>query len=493
MSTDRRWAGRAFVVVGFVSTIFAACATGNHEETATTSRGAGGAPDPTTSSAGGSGGGGTGGAQPSGATGSPCSTDLECSSGHCTQVGNKKYCTVECPPDCPKGTYCSIVNGDSLCIPDLGQQCDVCKSAADCAMPTDKCLTAPLGDAFCARDCTTIGLCPNGFTCVNGDTYSGVGSGSGGGVDGGAPDAGGDAGSDAGDGGTKPSVPAKWCVPNAGLSCPCNDQRDGVSHACNNVNSFGKCSGKESCDGKTAKWQGCTAATPAAESCNAKDDNCNTQVDEGDPNALCLASGPPPAHSAWTCKAGTCTLGACDPGWASYPAGPVTNGCQCPVEVGEPNGSCATAKDAGMVSDTGGSVVMQGTLSADNDVDFWTFTAVDTNEMTTNSYHVSIDFTGPTPNTEFVMDVIRGGACSDVPTGAGASVVAYDWCVAGAAPGFGEAPCGLLDGMSHCNDNSSVYFVRVHRKPGATGSCTSYVITATAQGGDACDFGQQCQ
>ena len=35
-------------------------------------------------------------------------------------------------------------------------------------------------------------------------------------------------------------MPVKWCVPNAGLSCPCNDQRDGVSHACNNVNSFGK-------------------------------------------------------------------------------------------------------------------------------------------------------------------------------------------------------------------------------------------------------------
>src|SRR5512132_1535215 len=147
MSTDRRWAARAFVVVGFVSTLFAACAKGNQEETATSTEGAGGAPDPTTSSVGGSGGSGSTGGASSGLTGSPCSNDLECSSGHCTQVGNKKYCTATCPPDCPKGTYCSIVNGDSICIPDLGQQCDVCKTAADCAMPTDKCLTAPLGDA----------------------------------------------------------------------------------------------------------------------------------------------------------------------------------------------------------------------------------------------------------------------------------------------------------------------------------------------------------
>ena len=498
MSTDRRWAGRAFVVVGFVSTLFAACAKGN-QETTTTTEGAGGAPDPTTTTTSGGETGG-GGALPSGATGSPCSANDECTSGHCTQVGNKKYCTAECPPDCPKGTYCSIVNGDSLCIPDLGQQCDVCKSSADCSMPTDKCLAAPLGDSFCARDCTTIGLCPNGFTCVNGDTYMGVGTGSGGGVDGGAPDAGGDAGKDAGDagngagdGGTKPSVATKWCVPNGGLSCPCNSQRDGVSHACNNVNSFGKCSGNESCDGKAGKWAGCTAATPVAEACNGKDDNCNTQVDEGDPNALCVANGPPPSHSAWTCKLGTCALGNCDAGWASYPAGPVANGCQCPVEAGEPNGSCATAKDAGTVSDAGGSVLLQGTLSSDNDVDFWKFNTVDTDQFTTNSYHVSIDFTGPTPNTEFVMDVIRGPACSEVPSGAGSSVVSYDWCVDGSTPGFGEAPCGLIDGASHCNNYSSNYYVRVHRKAGATGSCTSYVIKATATGGDACDFSTQCQ
>jgi hypothetical protein len=31
-------------------------------------------------------------------------------------------------------------------------------------------------------------------------------------------------------------------------------------------------------------------------------------------------------------------------------------------------------------------LLMQGTLSADNDVDFWTFITVDTDELTTNSY-----------------------------------------------------------------------------------------------------------
>jgi hypothetical protein len=495
MSTDRRWAGRAFVVVGLVSTLFAACARGNDTQTTSATNGTGGA-SPATSSDGGSGGGstsGTGGSAITGEVGSPCNGDADCSAGACTDVGGKKYCVVPCPPDCPKGTYCSIINGDSICIPDLGQECDKCNSIADCGMPTDRCFKAPLGDTFCARDCTTIGLCPNGFTCMDGDTYVGANGSGGGSMDGGVPDAGGDAGNDAGDAGMpKPSAPTKWCVPNSGFSCPCNDQRDGVSHDCHSKNAFGDCAGKETCDGKAGKWAGCTAATPKAEACNGKDDNCNAQVDEGDGDALCSSSGPPPTNSAWTCNAGACALGACNAGWAAYPPGPLMSGCTCPVEVGEPNGSCATAKDAGMVSDAGGSVLMQGTLSADNDVDFWTFTTVDTDEMTTNSYHVSIDVTGPSPNTEFLIDVIRGAACSDVPTGPSTALVSYDWCVDGLGTAGGEQTCGQAENVTHCNDNSSPYFVRVYRKPGAVGTCTPYMITATAKGGDACDFTKTC-
>ena len=492
MSTDRRWAGRAFLAVSFISTVFVACAKGNQVETSATSEGSGGTGSSTTT---GSGEGGGGPMVTPGEVGSACGTDADCNRGKCTFVGDKKYCTVPCPPDCPTGTYCSLVDGDSICIPDLGQQCAVCSDAVGCPMFTDQCLKAPLGDSFCARDCTVTGLCANGFTCVNGDIYAG-GSGSGG-VDGGAPDggdAGTDGGADAGDGGPKPpSVPTKWCVPNSGFSCPCNTQRDGVTHDCHTVNAFGDCAGKETCAGAKAKWEGCSAATPKAESCNNSDDNCNAKVDEGDGNALCSSAGPPPPNAGWKCTAGVCAIAACTAGWAAYPPGPDAAGCKCPVEAGEPNGSCATAKDAGMVNDLGGSVLMQGTLSSDNDVDFWTFNAVDVNEGGTNSYHVSIDFTGPTPNTEFMFDVIRGGACVDVPSGPSSGLTSYDWCVDGTGVNAGEKPCGNVVGQSHCNNNSSVYFVRVYRKPGAMKTCTQYVVTATAQGGDACDFSKQCQ
>jgi len=467
------------------ATVFAACAEG----TAIEETGAG-AGAPTGPGGGGQGGGGI----PPGEVGGPCETQDDCKQGTCTQVGDGKFCTIPCPPDCPDGTYCAIIEGDSICVPDTDRECAKCSSAADCKAPAHQCLEAPLGDKFCARDCTTIGSCPNGFTCVVGSEYppaEGSGGGTDGGTDGGN-DAGDAASDGAGGGGGKPSGPYKFCVPSGGLSCPCNDKRDGVTHACVHHNSFGKCVGTETCDGAMGSWQGCTATVPAAETCNGKDDNCDTMKDEGDANDLCAAEGPPPPHAGWACTAGQCALGLCEAGWAAYPPGPPSDGCTCPVEAGENNNNCAAATGAGSVSDTpGGFIDIIGTLSSANDVDFWQFQTVDTDEVTTNSYHVSIDFTSPMPNNEFQFDVIRGDVCSDAPTGPGTTLTSYDWCVDGTNGTEGEGVCSPT-GPVHCNNNSSKYYLRVFRKMGATGTCTQYTIHVTAQGGDPCDFATKC-
>ncbi|MDI1445914.1 hypothetical protein [Polyangium sp. 6x1] len=489
MSLGHRNHGRIVLIGAFVAALFAACAQGNHVE----QPGGGGG-------AGGEGGGGI----PPGQIGGPCGDDVPCEQGDCTVVGANKFCTVPCPPGCPDGTYCAIINGDSICVPDLGSQCLPCTTKLQCLNPSDTCLRAPAGDRFCARDCTTDGQCPNGFTCLEGAKYPPK-------PDGEMPDAGppddagdaGDAGSD--DGGTDagPTKPPqgeayKFCVPNVPFSCPCSEKRDGVEKDCSNSNDYGTCTGVEMCNGDTAKFEGCTAKVPAAETCNALDDDCDGMINEGDPNELCSAEGPVPPHASWVCTAqGSCDLGPCEPGWASYPPGPISNGCACPVEMGEPNDLCANATAAGSVSDTAGSsLTITGTLGGANDVDVWSFDTVDTNEVTTNSYHVSIDFVAPTPNDEFVIDVIRGDACTDTPTGGGAGITSYDWCVDGkSADGLsGEVPCAN-DGSQpvHCNNNSTKYFVRVYRKLGAQGSCTQYSLLVTAKGGDPCDFTQKCQ
>jgi hypothetical protein len=126
----------------------------------------------------------------------------------------------------------------------------------------------------------------------------------------------------------------------------------------------------------------------------------------------------------------------------------------------------------------------------------WTFDTVDTDEAVTNSYHVSIDITLPMPNDEFAIDVIRGDACTDTPTGASTGITSYDWCVNGrGADGLsGEIPCAN-DGSQpvHCNNNSTKFFVFVRRKLGAIGTCSPYNVVVTAAGGDPCDFTQRCE
>jgi hypothetical protein len=496
--------------------LFAACASGSKVDD--TPAGSGGSSG--LGGYGGGGGAGQGGGTgiPFGQPGGPCNKTSDCSTGNCTEVGGLKVCTVACPPACPAGTYCALVEGDSLCVPDLKEECDSCKAPADCKSPSDACLKAPPGDSFCARDCTTMGECPSGFTCMDEAEYAvlgeakeaGVpkdagGGGAGQGGAGGAAGAGqatggaapgtGGAGQGAGGAVSHPSgQPWKFCVPEGGQSCGCSAQRDGIVHACQMTNAFGTCTGKETCDGAAGQWRGCDAKTPAAEACNGKDDDCDGVVDDGDPNQMCGGNGePPPNTTGWGCIAGVCGAGPCQPGWTNYPPGAPKDGCACQMELGEPNDACATATKAGQVTDKAGSKVqMNGTLSSPSDVDTWTFDTVDTNEASNNSYHVSIAFTLPAQNDEFVFDVIRGDACLDSPVGPNTAITSYDWCVDGFdGTNQGEKGCGP-EAAVHCTDHSSKYFVRVYRKAGAKGTCTPYQLTVTAAGGAACDFTQKC-
>jgi hypothetical protein len=489
MSFNLRSHGRALLLGGFVGALFMACAEGSELPFGNGTAGAGGSNE----------------GIPPGQIGGTCTDDASCADegASCIKVGAGSYCTVPCPPACPEKTYCAIINGNSMCVPDLDSQCRPCTTVLQCLNPSDSCLTAPAGDKFCARDCTTMGECPNGFTCIEAANYPPqekpdmptVDAGTDGG------EGGEDGGADAGDAGpmTPPAgQPHKFCVPNPPFSCPCNDKRDGVEKPCSIENQHGKCVGIEVCSGESKQFEGCTAETPVAETCNAKDDNCDGVADEGAPNDLCIGEGPVPPHASYLClPEGTCDIGPCEPGWAAYPPGTVKDGCPCALEAGEVNDLCANATSAGMVTDTAGSsLTLTGTLSSDNDVDVWTFDTVDTDEGTTNSYHLSINITSPMPNDEFVMDVIKGDACTDTPTGNLTNLTSYTWCVDGRGPDglSGEVPCAN-DGSQpvHCNNYSLKYFVIVRRKLGATGTCTPYNVAITAFGGGPCDFTQKCE
>lgn len=520
---SRNWLAGALALAA-AGVAFGACATGTEvpggDQPSGGSGGTGGSADD----------GGPGDAKTdgtgSGKFGDKCSNDGDCSSGVCTKLGTGggavSVCTTPCVSGsaCPSSGYCEFVLGSGYqCVPDSGTLCAVCTDDASCGDVGARCLLAPQNDKFCARDCSWDGLCPNGFECVDADAYEGTGGGDGGapdagtdggakdaGTDAGGKDAGTDAGSDAGgkdagadaskdsgaeDAGSGTKKGEKYCVPVNGQSCACESKRDGVERTCKKSSSQGQCPGTQKCDGKTASWSTCDAKDPAPEVCNGIDDDCNGQVDDGDPDALCKSQGGTPAHAHWACVSGQCKLGSCDAGWTNYPPGPPSAGCACALDSTEPNEQCSAAKTVGPVSDGSATpVVVTGTLSGANDSDWYQFDASDVAETTTNSYHLSIHLTAPSPNNEFVFDVIRGSNCSGT---AHSAFTDYDWCVDFTSGTLGEAVCSA-DGDVHCGDHTSHYFVRVYRKAGATATCTQYKLSIQGAGASstACGASDTC-
>jgi hypothetical protein len=439
---------------------------------------------------GGSGGGGTAGdgGWPSGSFGAACTDNSQCDNKQCTNIGqnkNNKVCTVPCGTgkSCPSNGYCAWhPDKGYTCIPDTGNQCAKCGTSAECPNVGDTCTPSPKIDRFCARDCSYDGLCPSGFTCVAVDGYPPGLPGS----DAGAPDGGlGEAGA--------PSKPSRMCVPNNGESCPCTAQRDGVKRRCTQQSGSLVCEGTETCNGAKGVWECCTAGAPQPEVCDGVDNDCNGTADDGALATLCPGTI---AHATWACELGQCVIGACDPGWSHYPPSlPQSSGCPCAVDAKEPNDSCATATASGSVTDANTTaLLLKGRLSSESDEDWYSFDAVDFDEGTTNSYHVRIVFTAPTNNGEFVFDVIRGDQCKTIDANH-SNLVEYDWCVDGQSTvggkPIGQKPCSAT-GPIHCGPHTKKYFVRVHRKAGATGSCAEYTLSVTAKGGPACDFSKAC-
>lgn len=207
----------------------------------------------------------------------------------------------------------------------------------------------------------------------------------------------------------------------------------------------------------------------AEERCNAIDDNCNREIDEGDPGLLCV--GDP---SRGICIDGVC---GCPAGTYDFDREP-SNGCEC---VATPSGSmgasCDTAIDLGEVRDTGQMVAVSGNVLPDDREIWYRFRAFDTADTTCDNFHVRALFTS-NPDNRFEMTVLRGDcgtlACGDM---------GYDdfrWATDFRdAAGTGECPCAPepgAPGLNFCNDNTADFFLRVRRRPGSLVDCTGYVL-----------------
>ncbi|MFO0596234.1 MAG: MopE-related protein [Myxococcaceae bacterium] len=186
--------------------------------------------------------------------GEPCENDERCETGLCDAApGFMPVCVRRCGDGCFTTEVCvQLTPNRFACQSDQRKLCAPCVADSDCPYPSDHCLVVN-GEHVCGRDCAFDQNCPTGYRCVNGQGVDGL-----------------------------PKV--QQCVPT-NASCACLARGD-FMQPCQTTNSFGTCLGTKECD-LVSNTVVCNAATPAAETCNGKDDNCNGDTDEGGMTAMC--------------------------------------------------------------------------------------------------------------------------------------------------------------------------------------------------------------
>ena len=218
--------------------------------------------------------------------GSSCVDLIPNASTQCVDDGVKGRCEVQA---CASGYYQA---GPLTCLAATDAACVPCASDANCPTPGDRCLDLD-GGKFCGRDCSAgnkhgiaANTCDAGYECK---TFAGLGG-------------------------------ARQCVPTSG-SCSCLPEDRGDARTCQNHNGVGTCFGTQACAPDTG-WGGCTAATPSAETCNGRDDDCNGRVDEqvSEPAQACARTvGADTCSAPWLCSG--------EGGWVCNAATPSAEAC----------------------------------------------------------------------------------------------------------------------------------------------------------------------
>ena len=187
-----------------------------------------------------------------GEPGAPCTQNEDCDSTVCVDGPDGRICTRTCEACCPHGFACE--NWDKkdtqfICLPKFAALCRPCMDDSECEAVNTGALCIPHDDggAFCGGACDATADCPIGYACEKVKGTKGT---------------------------------AMQCVRKQGqCTCSAKAAADGASTYCSTSNQFGTCQGQRTCsiDGLGP----CVGPSPAPETCNAMDDNCDGQTDEG--------------------------------------------------------------------------------------------------------------------------------------------------------------------------------------------------------------------
>ena len=186
-----------------------------------------------------------------GEAGATCKSADDCDSGYCIEGPGGKMCTKTCSACCPTGFACEAASSTDpqfICRAKLNALCRPCLADSECATASAGALCIAYGDTgrFCGGSCDADKDCYSGHTCQQ--TKGTEGSG-------------------------------KQCVKTVG-ECVCSALfvLDGAKTSCAVQNAAGTCKGLRKC--VESGLSACDAATPATETCNNADDNCDGTTDE---------------------------------------------------------------------------------------------------------------------------------------------------------------------------------------------------------------------
>ena len=191
-----------------------------------------------------------------GQAGYSCQEDAECISGFCIPTPDGLLCTMTCTEECPFDWICALHEASSpdevyICSPAHVVLCRPCLLNVDClasgANVGGRCVQYGSDGNFCGVTCDDDTDCPSGYACSSGQDVTGAAT--------------------------------QVCL-RVDSPCDCTqlDADIGAQTTCFVENEFGRCDGTRMClaDGLAD----CDSGTPAGETCNAIDDDCDGTVDE---------------------------------------------------------------------------------------------------------------------------------------------------------------------------------------------------------------------
>ena len=192
-----------------------------------------------------------------GGFGCQCVSAVDCNSGWCVETPEGLRCSQTCVEECPAQEWACVLVQDppdtiGVCMPAHASLCNPCLYNQECqgSVVGMDVLCVDYGDdgAFCGGDCSEDGLpCPPGYQCQQATAVDG----------------------------TK----GLQCIASS-AQCDCSPLAVELqlSTACSVSNPAGTCTGDRTCT--ETGLTDCSAAVPAAETCNGKDDDCNGVADD---------------------------------------------------------------------------------------------------------------------------------------------------------------------------------------------------------------------